>query len=115
VSRSLDDAFSGKGEQWRPLYDELKRRVQERVGPFTEHCPSSGVLWKHTSTFGEIKFKRNCMEAVFCSDSLKMERQPVRWLRNSVNRVWHSIEVTDASNFGDLVEWFVESYVLTRR
>jgi len=113
--RSLDAAFSRQGEKWRYLYAELKKRVEERIGPFAEHCPSVGVMWKHTSTFGEVKFKRAFMEVVFYSDRFRPDRNPTRWLQTSVNRTAHVVAVSDDSLFDDIVDWLEESYFLTKR
>lgn len=114
-SRLLDDVFSGGKEKWRGLYMELLQRTKEQVGEFTEYCPSVGIMWKHTSTFAEVKFKRESIEIVFYSERLRPERNPDRWLQTSVNRTAHAIIVTDNSNFEEIIDWITESYALTRR
>jgi hypothetical protein len=114
-SRTLDNAFSGEKAKWRELYSELRERTAARVGEFTEYCPSVGVMWKHTSTFAEAKFKKDCMEVAFYSDRLRPERNPVKWLQTSANRTAHLITVTDNNNFDEIIDWIAESYALTRR
>lgn len=114
-SRRLDDAFSGDKAKWRELYQELLERTKDRVGEFIEYCPSVGIMWKHTSTFAETKFKKNCIEVVFFSDRLHPERKPDRWLQTSANRTAHSILVTDNSNFDEFIDWIAESYALTKK
>lgn len=114
-SRPLEEAFSGWKAKWRELYMELLEGTKERVGSFTEYCPSVGVMWKHTSTFAEVKFKRDNMEVVFYSEKLRTERNPDRWLQTSANRVAHAVLVKDNTNVNELIDWIEESYALTRR
>jgi hypothetical protein len=113
-SRSLADVFTGGAEKWRPLYEELRSQATELLGPFTEHCPSVGVMWKHTATFAVVKFKRNAMEVVFYTDGLRPERNPALWRQISARRTAHLVEVTDDHGFPALLDWIAESFVFTQ-
>ncbi|KAA6307305.1 hypothetical protein EZS27_041028 [termite gut metagenome] len=83
---TLADAFAGYKEHWLPLYFELKERTGHKTGTFTEFFPSTGVMWKHPSTFAMIRCKHEAMEIEFYSHKLQMERNPVRYLKNSKYR-----------------------------
>lgn len=39
----------------------------------------------------------------------------IKYLQTSANRVVHKIAVADNSGFGEILDWIVESYVLTQR
>ena len=72
-------------------------------------------MWKQTSTFAEVKCKKDVMEIAFYSDRLHPEREPTRWLQTSTNRVAHLISVKDDRNFETILNWIVESYLLTQK
>lgn len=114
-ARTKEDAFRGDKVKWLPLYENLKARAVERLGPFSEYYPSVGVMWKQTSTFAEVKCKKDVMEIAFYSDRLHPEREPTRWLQTSTNRVAHLISVKDDRNFETILNWIVESYLLTQK
>lgn len=72
-------------------------------------------MWKHTSTFAEVKCKKETMEVVFYSDRLQADRNPIKHMQTSANRVAHAVAFTDNSNMEEMLEWIEESYHLTKR
>ncbi len=111
----LDKAFSLSKAKWKPLYLELLRYAEHALPAFHEYFPAVGVLWKHTSTFAGIKCTQKAMQIEMYADRLHPERNPVKSLKTSANRVMHLIENTDRSAFGLLIEWMNESYYLTMK
>lgn len=50
----------------------------------------------------------------FYSDIPHLERNPVKMIQTSKNRVAHTIEITDNFGFDDVLKWINESYCLAR-
>ncbi len=112
--QKLRNTFKGSKAKWLPLYTELLERVKPLLPEFTEYFPAVNVLWKHKSTFAQISAVSSAMRIELYFDTLRAERKPLKTLQTSKNRTAHVFEVTDNSNFGEISEWIVESYELTR-
>ncbi len=113
ASHSLETNFAGWRAKWLPLYQKLLERAKAELPDFTEFYPAAGVMWRHTSTFAEIKSKPDAMEVVFYSQQLRADRNPIRHLQTSANRVVHVVEAVDETPFDDFLRWIKESYALT--
>ncbi len=113
ASHSLETNFSGVKAKWLPLYQRLLGKATVDLPEFTEFFPATGVMWRHSATFAEIKCKQDALEALFFSQRLRPERNPTRHLQTSANRVIHVVEFVDETIFADLMAWILESYRLT--
>lgn len=109
----LANAFSGVKAKWLPLYESLRDAARVNLLEFVEYFPAVNVLWKHTSTFLSISAVSNALRIEFFSDSIHTERLPIKTLQTSKYRVAHTVELTDNSNFANLINWISESYSLT--
>lgn len=110
----LAKTFSHSKAKWKPLYLTMLSYANNVLPEFHEYFPAVGVLWKHTCTFAGIKCTKKAMQIEIYSDSFHPERNPVKSLQTSTNRVMHLIEITDNSSFDLIFEWINESYYLTR-
>ena len=63
---------------------------------------------------GAVRAQGKGVSYMFYSERLKPERNPGGHLQTSANRVVHKIAVTDNSGFDKILDWIVESYVLTQ-
>ncbi len=109
-----DLIFSGVRAKWLPLYEQLRKLVHGKLGPFDEYETSSAVLWKHTTTFAEVSAKKDCMVVAFASNILHDEWEPSKVLQTSKNRVVHYFEVRDNALFPVLLERIAQAYTLTQ-
>ncbi len=111
----LDKTFSLSKAKWKPLYLKLISYGKDVLPEFHEYFPAVGVLWKHTSTFAGIKCTQKAMQIEIYSASIHPERNPVKTMQASANRVMHLIEIADDSAFDLIFEWIKESYFLTKK
>lgn len=109
----LDKAFSGGKAKWRSLYEQLRDAGREGLPEFREFFPAINVRWKHSSTFAEISCVSQALRIEFYADRLHPQRNPIKTLQTSANRVAHTVEITDASRFDEVLDWIAESYRLT--
>ncbi len=114
-AEQLDKTFSHSKAKWKPLYLDLLRYSKSVLPEFREYFPAVGVLWKHTSTFAGIKCTQKAIQIEFYSDRLHPQRNPIKSLQTSANRVMHLIEITDHSSFDLIFDWIKESYFLTKK
>lgn len=111
----LDKVFVLSKAAWRPLYGKLLERAQEALPPFHEYFPAIGILWKHTTTFAGFKPTKAAIRVEFYADRLHLERNPVKYLQTSANRVSHVVELTDEDGIDAMLGWLEEAYTLTKR
>jgi uncharacterized protein YdhG (YjbR/CyaY superfamily) len=109
-----ESVFKGVKSKWLPLYEQFRGMAMERVGAFEERVVSNVVLWKHSSTFAEIRANRDCLVIAFPSDEAHEEWAPSRILQTSKNRVIHYFKVGDSTRFAELIERISKAYDLTR-
>lgn len=106
--------FSGVREKWLPLYEQLRGMVINVIAQFEEHETSSAILWKHSATFAEISAKKNAMVVAVPSDVLHEEWNADKTLQTSKNRVVHYFEVTNDTEFSEIVGRIQAAYQLTK-
>lgn len=106
--------FAGIRAKWQGLYEELQSMATERLGTFTEKETSQAILWKHHTSFAEIRAKNDALVIGFASDVLHEEWQPVKTVQTSKNRVAHYFEVKDNTEFPIFIERIAQAYALTQ-
>ncbi len=111
----ISKCFSLSKAKWQPLYEKLRDNARVCLPEFIEYFPAVGILWKHTSTFMQVKCTKSALQIEFYSDELHTDRNPVKYLQMSPKRVMHMIEVTDLSNLDKIMVWIKESYDLTAK
>lgn len=111
----LQNAFNGGKAKWLPLYETLRDAAKGVLPPFVEYFPAVNVRWKHTSTFAEISAVSATMRVEFYADVLHPEYNAVKAVQLSKNRVAHTVEVRDASEFAALLPWIAASHALTQK
>lgn len=109
----LAGLFSGERQRWLPLYQALLAQTTERLGDFSVYVSSSEAMWRHQSTFAALRCNKSALIVEFFADRLCPERNPKYTMRTSAHRMAHFVEVTDAAQFADLLDWLAESYFLT--
>lgn len=111
----LENVFPPSKKKCLPLYESLRSHANKNLPEFKEHFPAVGILWKHSSTFAGFKIKKNSIQIEFYSDKLHNDRNPVKHLQTSINRVMHMVELENGDKFDLLIEWIKESYYLTKK
>lgn len=105
--------FTGVREHWQPLYQRLLALCKKALPPFTERNSATSILWRHTSSFAEIKAKKTALVIGFPSDILHEEWNPVKTTQTSKNRITHYFELTEQSDLQQVVSRLKAAFVLT--
>lgn len=108
-----NNVFTGVRAKWESLYHELFKLVENKVGKFNIKHTSNSILWKHTSTFAEIRAKKDSLIVAFSSDKLHDDWATVKTLQTSKHRVAHYFEVVDSGELPLLADRIKEAFYLT--
>ena len=106
--------FSGVRAKWGALYRAFYERALQKIGAFQVRETSGSLLWRHTSSFAEIRANRDGLVAAIPSDARHPEWEPAKMLETSKNRVVHYFHVTDSAQLEVLIPRVVRAYELTR-
>ncbi len=110
---NLRKAFSSGKAKWLPLYEVLRDQAKAKLSEFTEYFPAANVLWKHGTTFAQISAVSGSLRVEFFASRLCPERNPIKVLQTSANRVAHTVECRDENGMDEILGWIAESYQLT--
>lgn len=111
----LQKAFSGGKAKWLPLYEALLHAARARLPEFIEYFPAVNVLWKRGSTFAQFSAVAGALRVEFFSDAEHPERNPIKLVRTSANRVAHIVECREPGDLASALHWIAESCELIAR
>ncbi len=106
--------FSGVRAKWGALYRELYEKALQKIEAFQVRETSGSLLWRHTSSFAEIRANKDGLVVAIPSDARHPEWDPEKMLETSKNRVVHYFHVTDRDQLEALIPRIVRAYELTR-
>jgi Domain of unknown function (DUF5655) len=107
---TVDDSFSGRAAQWRPIYDAIAGHVTA-LGPVHEDAVKVGVFLKHHRTFAEVRPKARSLQLwLFLSRPVDGNRISKR-MQVAGERFWHVVKLTEVADVDDQVRgWLTEAY-----
>lgn len=105
--------FSGVREKWLPLFLELRRRSVEVLPKFSEVENTNAILWRHNTSFAEIKARRDGIIIGISSDVLREDWDAFKTIQTSKKRVGHYILVDEQTDLDELTKRILSAYELT--
>ncbi len=108
---SIEEYFRTGAAFERPIFEAVARHV-ERVGTITIEPLSVGILFKRSSTFAELRPKRDRVELSFMlSRPLEHPRIARTWKGPGERRAFF-IKIRDAAEVDDEIkDWLTEAYL----
>jgi len=112
----LNKHFKGKEEIARPLYNKLKAKIKEDIGPFKVESLPCCIHLVSTFTFAAVYALRKEIRIHFTLDH-KLESSRIdKFTQMSANRFLYSIDIEDEKEIDEeLMSWLKQAYNLRKR
>jgi hypothetical protein len=108
---SLDEYFSTGPERERPIFDAVMERLVS-IGPVHVEPVSVGIFLKRARTFAELRPMVKWVALSFGLSRTVDDPRIARKMKGSGTRVYHVVNLRDASEVDDQVAgWLAESYL----
>jgi Domain of unknown function (DUF5655) len=109
-SSTLDDYFAGRPPLQREICDAIIGHLRT-LGPVNVDPVQVVVLFKRSSTFAEVRAKRDRLTLTFLLSRAVQSPRFARAVPTSANRTAYFVDLRHADDIDDeLVDWLTESY-----
>lgn len=105
--------FSGVREKWLPLFLKIRDMAIKTLPEFSEVENTNAILWRHNTSFAEIKARRDGIVFGISSDVLREDWNAFKTVQTSKNRVGHYILVHEQTDLDEMLKRILEAYELT--
>lgn len=105
---TVEEHFEGKSSNLKELYYEIEKFILS-LRDFTVTPTKTAIHFRKTSTFAEIKLKKDCIILAFSlnyfSDSILIQKT----FQMSKNKIVHSIQIDSINELGSVFELLTEA------
>lgn len=109
------DHLKEKSATIKSLFNKL-HTISKSFGPIEIQSVKSAILFKSSSTFLEVKFRKDHLRIGFYLDEEVNDFPVIRTLRISKNRVGHVVLISRLSDIDkQLTQWLKHSYQIVSK
>ena len=107
----LEKHFEGKKEVAKPLYNALKKKIKQDVGPLKIESLPCCIHLLSDHTFGAVFAFKNKIRIHFTLDHKIKNKRIDRWSQPPKNRYMYSVEFKEAKEIDkELLSWLKIAY-----
>jgi predicted transport protein len=89
---SVQEHFEGKSSKLKELYNEIEKFILS-LGDFTITPTKTAILFRKSSTFAEIKLKKDCLVLAFSLNYTSDSKLINKIFKMSKNKIVHTINI----------------------